>query len=773
MKIFLFILCTLFVPSIAVAGWEEQLGTAALNDNVRPTHTDQFGISITTGRFQNIWKAWGGGVWDASNNALVIWGGGHGDSPDNSVYKFSHATQLWTNDQPWVEGPVDGLGVIFPTNTAVDASVGLSPASPVSRHTYGNLVYLPAENGRTNAQMWIFGGSRAGGSGSFGRDVWTYDFVTKAWTQHTSTASPGANAPFATAGFAHYDATNNQVAFVTGTSGFLAVQFWDLTTLAWTPKTTWTYALGGLFANEYASTWVPDDHATHPRKIVVWGKSKIVLIDIDNLAQAPEERDAEVSCADAAVSRGSLAYHPPSGKLVMWNGGYPLTNPTLSASHIWAYDLLTNHCKLLDDTGGPPDTVLVSGSSYGRFQWMPSVGKFIANAAADYNVFYYNPTTLTDQLIIPDNMMIRFDMPFDSTIAPCGAADCPMKHMRFVPHPTDHKFYAFGGDHAGDPGISQSGRSEVYSYDVGTNTWARESPLCLDGVPQVWRSDETPWFYREVDGLFHYIPGLTQANYAGECSPLAGPSPAIETDWGTYNSSTAAFTAPGLTTPTTALGISRGNLKVGIYDAIRDRVYIPYSGILVYKFATDTWTKTNDIGFGTLRPEKSFAFIDTFRDKLVMFDPLSAPTGRMIRVNLSDVTDATNLDCDCYEVTNIPQVFQEGIARTAYMADSDKYFVFEIRDFTLDEVYRVHIYDPVTNTWEIDKTLDFDSTKGSVIFQANMSFYNPYHNVVALWGTPSNSTWLYRYGQSTSVPPPPPSSPTIPLPPTNLTFQNF
>ena len=110
---------------------------------------------------------------DTKRNRLIIWGGGHVDYSGNEVYSLNLGTASPTLTR--LTNPSD-----FTKNTpgcpGPDANV--VDGTPVSRHTYGGLVYLPVQD-----KMFSFGGSPAPCGNPWSTSTYTLDLsqATPSW----------------------------------------------------------------------------------------------------------------------------------------------------------------------------------------------------------------------------------------------------------------------------------------------------------------------------------------------------------------------------------------------------------------------------------------------------------------------------------------------------------------------------------------------------------------------------------------------------------------
>jgi hypothetical protein len=126
--------------------------------------------------------AWNGGAVDDVHQQLILFGGGHDDSENNMVLTLGlNGTPAWTRfKDPTVPVPYpdsqnwEGLKPYFVR--AADGGVYAPGASPSSRHTYGELQYVPSQN-----KLYVFGGAvEHGGMSSV--ELWTLDMSSGTWT---------------------------------------------------------------------------------------------------------------------------------------------------------------------------------------------------------------------------------------------------------------------------------------------------------------------------------------------------------------------------------------------------------------------------------------------------------------------------------------------------------------------------------------------------------------------------------------------------------------
>jgi hypothetical protein len=84
----------------------------------------------------------------------------------------------------------------------------------------------------------------------------------------------------------------------------------------------------------------------------------------------------------------------------------------------------------------------------------------------------------------------------------------PLKHVRCAVHPENQRIYFCGGDFAG-PVYMQSGRQEIYSYDIEQDGWQAEHAYCpAPGETVPYHPDQVGWVWDAKRKLFWMLPGV-------------------------------------------------------------------------------------------------------------------------------------------------------------------------------------------------------------------------------------------------------------------------
>jgi hypothetical protein len=290
---------------------------------------------------QAVVATWSGAIYDTKRNVLVITGGGHTDYGGNEVYEFSLDTRRWAR---------------------VTEPSPLAPQSVERRYSVigsDGLAYLPKLD-----QMFKFGGSYYKSGDSYDRHAYLFNLAANTWKR-------GAEAPIHVLQVtSDVDPKTGRV--LIGTGGGL--MYYDPVTDSWerTPErdSSVPASVGALdpenriFVQVMAST----------------GAISFYEIDKPILRQkAPIKGEADWG------KLPGLAYHPPSKRMVIWNGGREVWS---FSTNSWVVRKFTNpngHAPFPFAPNGNPK----SAGIYGRWQYIPDHDIFIGyNSAAD-NVWVY------------------------------------------------------------------------------------------------------------------------------------------------------------------------------------------------------------------------------------------------------------------------------------------------------------------------------------------------------------------------------------------------
>jgi hypothetical protein len=326
-----------------------------------------------------------------------------------------------------------------------------------------------------------------------------------------------------------------------------------------------------------------------------------------------------------------------------------------------------------------------------------------------------------------------------------------MKHGRLAHNPIDGKIYFLGGDHAGTPGFPQSGRNEMYTYAIATNTWEMIQPYC-DGTakPKPAHPDEVGWVFDTRRKGFWMSPGYQWGS--GETSDECPLPNGLFRKKGLafYDPVTRTWDQLNRTAIQDALGWVPGNLLFAQYDPVTDQIIILADGaIATYDIATDSWSRTKHSFNPTMRLAKGYHAIDL--EKRVIY-AIDQKNPRLFRYNIDSKT------VDLLGPTPIPSYVQ---VQPVWNSVSNVLMWWDHKSGQL------HIYHPDTNTWE--QNIPTQKPEG-IFVQGNHVVFDPYQNVLMIMGgtaingvnTTNPYVFLYRYapgGTGTPLDTIPPASP--------------
>ena len=292
--------------------------------------------------------AWGGAAFDTKRNKLVVTGGGHADYGGNEVYEFELATNKWkraTEPSLMRELKSGEFAVV-------------EGEAPVSSHTYGGLTFVPNID-----RVFKFGGSYYKSGNAYDKHAYLYNPETRAWSRRAE-APQRVLTPVA-----DYDAKTGTVLVVSATG-----------LLSYDPKSdSWKTLLAKDGQVEINAGAI--DHGTR-RFVVVGRHGEIKFYELDNIGlrqRAPLKGRADWG------NRVGLAYHSPSGQLVLWEGG----------REIWTLNARTwEVCKIANKNGKAPTATTDRGRPksqgvYGRWRYVPSRDLFIGYNDSNDNVWLY------------------------------------------------------------------------------------------------------------------------------------------------------------------------------------------------------------------------------------------------------------------------------------------------------------------------------------------------------------------------------------------------
>ena len=729
-----------------------------------------------SGKLSNVINAWSGAAMDTVNNRLFIWGGGHNDYAGNEIYLLDLAAK--TMERFW--GPSPSSDDFWFGRCPSDKNSQLSDGTPMSRHTYGGMVYLEHVN-----LFWIFGGSRACGSGGFGRDTWTFDPSTNQWKNEF----PSGKIPLTGVMITAYDPETKKV-FLQRERGLYTYEYGDSKT---SRENTWTKlndkAIPGY--NQMSGTIDPIR-----RQLVLvggWKRPGTWLIDIDDSSPKPERvKTTNGEVIERAQAPG-VAYDPGTKRILAWDGSRRSKDP----SAVWSLDLDAKQWTQLETQGGGPSINKGSTGSYGRWRYVPALSQFVAVISVKQNAWLFSmsnaegntvstepsprssgsessgsiippvpssrdstastepssPPSLTGTgyLDIPVNTWVPRRLQRDRTKAPSGG-----KHIRWAHNPDDGLIYKQGGDHAGTPGlrVPQSSRNEMYTYNILTDTWTMIQPYCrTDGTAQPGGSDEHGWSWDSKRKVFWLVPGYSNDLSRGICTQ----SKIIRHPFMYYSPTRRVWTYENRKTLKDFRMGTLGEFKFSQYDAVNDEIIMMgVDRVLIYNIEDDTWRKRKFSGLGkTLRISREYSAMDPVERVIYAIDRANP---RLAKYDIEDES-IDIMATPPRTVYNQAQIYWDSVNRVLLWFDHNQ------PKLGVPNPAKLNVYHPDTDTWEVDKQVDHSLVPEGAIVRGNSGVFDPYQNVLMVLGglEPYNPyIFLYRYAEGSGQPLEfiPPSAPT-------------
>jgi hypothetical protein len=240
-------------PLSTAAGWHKiSFSELKGSENTSPCPANNYG-GYGYAFFDNcpsLMLAWSGGMADTARHRLIVWGGGHTDYFGNELYAVDLTkVGTCTATSPCMyrlDNPSN------PTSCIASNTCDANPdGTPIARHTYDGLVYMP-----TSDQMISIGGGYYGGNGN--QNVWTLNMgsvtsacapnCTPAWT-HLGTVA--ANSSPGEGYTAWWNSVSSTPQFIDDQNN---LETFTMPTGPWTVNTT------GLSVAGYNSTVVYDSN---------------------------------------------------------------------------------------------------------------------------------------------------------------------------------------------------------------------------------------------------------------------------------------------------------------------------------------------------------------------------------------------------------------------------------------------------------------------------------------------------------------------------------
>lgn len=299
--------------------------------------------------FRSVMGAWSGGAYDDKRERLVVWGGGHGDYSGNEVYALDMATLAWSR----LTEPSADVG-------GVESSGEYPDGAPRSRHTYNYLQYAASMD-----RFCAFGGGAMYPSGGVrSNKVFCFDFASKAWERKAEI--PGT--PDVIGAISGYEGESGKVwvHFCGNNAPFME---YDPAADAWVNHQNFN---GGWFGYEYTAAIGWD-------RFVAIGGGSLRVWSLTSPASPPASLAMTGDLDILSASNPGLAFHPPSGNFIAWNGGADLYALDIGARKITRIPPASGNRTL-------PTRANATGT-FGRFRYIASQDAFLVVNEVDQNAF--------------------------------------------------------------------------------------------------------------------------------------------------------------------------------------------------------------------------------------------------------------------------------------------------------------------------------------------------------------------------------------------------
>lgn len=294
---------------------------------------------------RGVMAAWNGGALDTKRMHLVVTSGGHSDYGGNEVHAFDLRALEWSR---------------LTDPSSYDADFYTRDGTPISRHTYDGLEYLPNID-----RLFMFGAALYPHGNRGDPVVWLFDFDRRLWRR-------GARIPFNGYPQTAYDAENRRVLFHRQDR-----------LMAYDPLADRWKVLS--LQESWLNVGVADiDWST--RKLVFLNPKGVHYYDLDRLLIA--RRFKAETGGDTEIERlptPGLAYDPIRRRLVAWAGGRA----------VWSLDTRTFRWTRHDNRDGPAPSErdargrMKTRGVFGRWRYVPGYDVFVGVNGTGDNVWLY------------------------------------------------------------------------------------------------------------------------------------------------------------------------------------------------------------------------------------------------------------------------------------------------------------------------------------------------------------------------------------------------
>lgn len=299
-------------------------------------------------------QIWSSGAFDGRRLFLGAVGG-HGGYNGNEMYSFDLVTLTWK--RLYDPSPTD---VCEGSGSGDDCSTKWGPPA---LHQYDGLTYSTSTNSifyfgtGPNLPCWVWRLEEASN-------------ITTSW--HHFDCAP--NMPTSYMKTAEDPVSGQILVFAGTTTGIAAL---DPVKLTWEKKT----GNDALYGRYSVADFDPSRRRVHALGAhsggPLYGKRSVVSIDVDSPTLAASDTTMTIP-PDEVNDYACFLYHPPSKKMIAWNGD----------QNVWSWDPDTEAWTAIPTTGVKPTTSAANGGGiHSKCGYLPSVGLLFGVNNADRGVW--------------------------------------------------------------------------------------------------------------------------------------------------------------------------------------------------------------------------------------------------------------------------------------------------------------------------------------------------------------------------------------------------
>lgn len=343
------------VETLQPGSWYEVPGSTLRSVEPRPTPPGTTGLS-------SLMKSWNGAAFDSQRDRLIVWGGGHTNYAGNELYTFDLNTLSWTRltDPSYMNS-----GYNFSSQGWSDGDEAYPDGTPVARHTYSGLAYLPPPFDA----FWSTGGSKwRNGNGTTAAWQFDLDPGVLSWRRLSKAPSSMLGA------VAAYDPVDRKVWFQSKNH----VLSYDPATDTWAKRTSF---MGGQSCDGKLPAYMTGAIDPVKRLFVLVGGGCAFYYDISVSGNVTRRQVGGTGSSDIKSGKApGFTFDSANGVFIGWNGGSAVYSLDMNVSPpVWV-----RHAT----TGADPGITALNGT-YGRLQYSPNKNVIVLVNEVDKNVFIY------------------------------------------------------------------------------------------------------------------------------------------------------------------------------------------------------------------------------------------------------------------------------------------------------------------------------------------------------------------------------------------------